>query len=167
MLKFFLIIAVILSSLELSLDSSYADDNVVGDPVVSNEFQGNSQGKSVLSNDLPSLKIKGMIQSFVIVLVLIGVFFVFLKWRYSGFSGFKGNKKYIKVIEQAALGPKKYIYLVKVLDKIIVVGASNEGMYLLSEMVASEKEELLEQAEEVGGSFANFIKNARNKSDKD
>ncbi len=158
LLKSVLLIPFLLLSFALCDGLSFSDEKVANTPVVNTDFQKTSQQDDVISNGLPSLNLKGMIKSLVLVLILIAGFFVFLKWRYSGFRGIKGNKKHIQLIDQAMLGPKKNIYLVKILDRIIVVGTSNEGMYLLSEMDASDKDDLFEVEKESGGNFAKFIK---------
>ncbi len=111
-------------------------------PIKVHEALNSGQNNKFLTSDFAP--IKGVIQSFAIVIVLIAMFFVFLKWRYGGsFRGLKSNKKrHIQVIEHSMLGPKRAIYLVKVMDKLLVVGATGEGMSLLSEMDDAEKSEL-------------------------
>ena len=137
--KFIFAISIFLLLPVLEQNISFSDDKTGTHSDVSTEFQkGGTEfqeikyGDDFLSNDLPSMK--GMIKSFAIVIVLIALFFIFLKWKYKFFQGAKGNKKYIQVLEYSVLGPKKSIYLVKVIDKLLVIGATNDGLHLLCEM---------------------------------
>lgn len=147
---FFLLLPV------LEQNISFADDKTGTGSATLTGFQEIRTEDDFLSNDLPSMK--GMIKSFAIVIVLIALFFVFLKWRYKFFQGAKGSKKHIQVLEYSVLGPKKSIYLVKVLDKLLVIGATNDGLHLLCEMNESEKSEMIGNAALTGESFSGILK---------
>lgn len=156
MKKILLITAMLLLFLILGLNLCFGDDKTEKGPAILNEFQKEKHDNSILSKELPS--IKGLVRSFIIVIGLIVIFFVFLKWRYGFSRGIKGNRKYIQVLEYSMLGPKRYLYLVKVLDKLLVVGATNDGLSLLCEMNETEKKELLENTMATGEGFSSFIK---------
>lgn len=163
MYKILLSTAILLLLLMLGLNQGFSDERNDNSPVILNESQKADQKEGVLSKDLPS--IKGLVRSFVIVIGLIVIFFVFLKWRYGFSRGIKGNKKYIQVLEYSMLGPKRYLYLVKVLDKLLVVGATNDGMSLLCEMNEAEKKELLEGSIAAGEGFSGLIKKITGKAE--
>jgi len=118
---------------------------------------------STFSNKLPSLNVDGMIKSFIFVLVLIALFFVFLKWKYGGFRTGKGHRRYIQVVEQSMIGPKKNIYLVKIIDRLLIIGSSNDGMTLLSEIVGAEKDLVFEDLAAPKTGFSSFLKKGRTK----
>ena len=152
------LIGMILSlSLIIGTYKSFADDQIVEYPVsTAEESIDTEQQNKFFTKDVPS--IKGLVKSFIIVIALISLFFVFLKWRYGFSKGVKGKKKHIQVLEYAMLGPKRYLYLVKVLDKLLVVGASNDGLSILSEIDGVDKDELLKETVTKGEGFSGFIK---------
>jgi len=122
---------------------------------ITNESQ-QEENEDIFVKDLPS--IKGMAGSLGIVIVLIIIFFLFLKWRYGFSGGVKGNRKYIQVVEYRSLGPKRYLYLVKVVDKLLVLGSTNEGLSLLSEMNDDGKVVQAEKPSSGDDGFSGFIK---------
>ena len=122
---------------------------------VVNESQ-QKDNEDIFEKDLPS--IKGMASSFGIVIALIIIFFVFLKWRYGFSGGVKGNRKYIQVVESRSLGPKRYLYLVKVVDKLLVIGSTNDGLSLLSEMNDDGKVVQVEKPSSGADGFSGFLK---------
>ena len=70
----------------------------------------------------------------VILLVFALLFFV-KKFVYKDFTGFsKKENLSFKVLSQIALLPKKSIFLVKVFDRILVVGVTDTAINTLSEI---------------------------------
>lgn len=134
--------------------------------VILDDIKTNDHKDSPLPQDFPYLK--SMIKALVIVFGLMVVFFFFVKRKYRHFSGrTANNKKYIQVIEYLPLGPKKHLYLVKVLNKLMVVGATNDGLYSMGELGESSELELPEmQDTSSGGGFSSFIKRLTNKQGK-
>ena len=170
MQKVLIAIAILLISPVLWPNLNFGDDKT-GEvpttleeaPVALEEVQKSEHSDDFLSDGMPS--ISGLVRSFAIVIGLILVFFIFLKWRYGTSRGVKGGKKYIQVLEHSMLGPKRYLYLVKVLDKLLVVGSTNDGLSLLCEMNETEKKELLDKPIETREGFSSFLKKiSRNKN---
>lgn len=156
--RYRIIVAIVLSVMVLGLGNGLADDKPAGSiPVFDDGLRDVATDNNMFADEeLPS--IKGLVKSFFVVIGLIVLFFVFLRWRYGFSSKIKGAKKNIQVVEHLMLGPKKYLYLVKVLDRLLVIGTSNDGLSLLCEMDESEKRELLKEPAESGDGFASLIK---------
>ena len=171
MKKNLIAVVILLISLMLWPSSGFGEDKRFGDdkteevPATLEEVQKSEHSEhndELFSNNMPS--IGGMVRSFAIVIGLIVLFFIFLKWRYGTSRGLKGGKKYIQVLEHSVLGPKRYLYLVKVLDKLLVVGSTNDGLSLLCEMDEAERKELLDKPVETKEGFSSFLnKISRNK----
>ncbi|MGR3317825.1 MAG: flagellar biosynthetic protein FliO [Candidatus Anammoxibacter sp.] len=162
MQKILITTVILLVSLMLWPNLGFGDDKTEEAPVTLEEVQESGYREGLFSNDMPS--IGGLVRSFAIVIGLILIFFVFLRWRYGTSRGLKGGKRYIQVLEHSMLGPKRYLYLVKVLDKLLVVGTTNDGMSLLCEMDETEKKELLDKPVETSEGFSSFLKKiSRNK----
>jgi flagellar biosynthetic protein FliO len=70
----------------------------------------------------------------VILLAFVVLFFV-KKFVYKDFTGFSNKTNLsFKIISQVSLLPKKSIFLVKVFDRILVVGVTDVSMNILSEI---------------------------------
>ncbi|MGR3219763.1 MAG: FliO/MopB family protein [Candidatus Anammoxibacter sp.] len=153
---------ILLISLVLCPNLCFGADQAEEAPVGIEEVQQSEHSDDMFDNDMPS--ISGMVRSFAIVIGLILIFFIFLKWRYGTSRGLKGGKKYIQVLEHSVLGPKRCLYLVKVLDKLLVVGSANDGLSLLCEMDEAGRKELLDKPIETKEGFSGLLnKISRNK----
>jgi flagellar protein FliO/FliZ len=74
------------------------------------------------------------IASLVLIIALIfGILYLFKKFVYKDY-GIKGMPTNIKVLTHLILQPKKVIYFVKVFDKILVLGVSDNNINLLTEI---------------------------------
>ena len=70
-----------------------------------------------------------------VVLFAFAVLFFVKKFIYKDFAGFsKRTNLSFKVISQVSLLPKKTIFLVKVFDRILVVGVTDAAINILSEI---------------------------------
>ena len=70
-----------------------------------------------------------------VVLLAFAVLFFVKKFVYKDFTGFsKKTNLSFKIISQVSLLPKKYIFLVKVFDRILVVGVTDATINVLSEI---------------------------------
>lgn len=160
-----IIIFIIISGLQVvASNSGFSDDKTRDNAAVMlDDIKVGNQRHGSLPTDFPYLK--SMIRALVIVFGLMVVFFFFVKRKYRHFGGRIGNnKKYIQVIEYFPLGPKKQLYLVKVLNKLMVVGATNDGLYSLAEIGESSELEPPEMQEtSSGGGFSSLIKRLTNK----
>jgi flagellar biosynthetic protein FliO len=71
--------------------------------------------------------------SLIIVFALIIGFALFLKKFVYNRNGFRVSGGLVKVISTTFIGPKKSIHLIKVMDKILVVGVTDNQMQTLAE----------------------------------
>lgn len=155
MIKTLLLGLILLFTMSLGPNLSASNDKIEKVLPDLNESQGIGNDNGFLSNDLPSSK--GLVKSFIIVIGLMVIFFAFLRWRYGFSRGLKGSKKYIQVIEYSMLGPKRYLYLVKIIDKVLVIGATGEGLSLLCEINETEGKELIVNPNPKESGFSNLI----------
>jgi len=65
-------------------------------------------------------------------LIVLGVFL--MKKFFNGARLPGGAKRQIRMIEATSLGGKRHIYLVRAMDRLLVIGASGEQIQLLSEI---------------------------------
>lgn len=77
-----------------------------------------------------------------VALLVIGVVFVLRRYVFNR-NGFGNTEGAIKILNSTFLGPKKSIHLVKVLNRVLVLGISESGIQTLSEFNADEVESLL------------------------
>lgn len=82
--------------------------------------------------NLGSMIFKGLF-SLVIVFALIIGFALFLKKFVYNRNGFHVSGGLVKVVSTTFIGPKKSIHLIKVMDKILVVGVTDTQMQTLAE----------------------------------
>jgi flagellar protein FliO/FliZ len=68
-----------------------------------------------------------------IIALIIGILYLFKKYIYKDY-GSKGTPNNIKVLTHLILQPKKIIYFIKVFDKILVLGVSENNINILSEI---------------------------------
>ena len=83
--------------------------------------------------------VKAIIPLILIIGLLYGVLFFIRKYGIS-IKGKGSSLVNIKVLSSQLLMPKKYISVVKVEDKILVLGVSEHSISLLKEMDAKEEE---------------------------
>ena len=74
--------------------------------------------------------------------LIIGVVFLLKRYVF-GRNGTGKAESEIKILSTTFLGPKKSIYLVRVLNKVLVLGVSESQMQTLSEFTSDEAEALL------------------------
>lgn len=73
----------------------------------------------------------------IVALILVSVYL--LKKYVFGASAFGKNAEWIQVLGQIQIQPKKYLALVRVLDKVLLVGFSDSTMQTLTEFDDPEK----------------------------
>jgi flagellar protein FliO/FliZ len=98
------------------------------------------------------------------IIVVIVVFFLawFITRIVASKSSFAGQGKNIKILEKMAVSKDSYIMLVKVFDKLLLVGATSQGMTVLKEIDAEGIDmELLNIKKE---SFADILKSTINQT---
>ncbi|AFH50233.1 Hypothetical protein IALB_2530 [Ignavibacterium album JCM 16511] len=74
---------------------------------------------------------------FLIVVMLYGVLLFVKKYQ---FKGSKLNSENLRIVTTLMLMPKKYLSVVKVKDKVLILGLSEHNITLLSEMKAEDFE---------------------------
>ena len=130
------LITAILSSTGLCAvpDSVLADSSAVGSALpVGNTFPDTSQ---------LLLRTSGAL--LLIVVLIFAVVFVLRRYVFSRNGSGPGSGE-VRVLNSTFLGPKKSIHLVKVLNRILVLGVSDTQIATLSEFKAEEAEEFLVQ----------------------
>lgn len=102
--------------------------------------------------------VKAIIPLILIVGLLYGVLFFIRKYGIS-FKGKGSSLVNIKVLSSQLLMPKKYISVVKVEDKILVLGVSEHSISLLKEMEAKNDEPEMNNYNQVNDqSFLKILK---------
>lgn len=77
-----------------------------------------------------------------VAVLVIGVVYVLRRYVFNR-NGLGNTEGAVKVLNSTFLGPKKSIHLVKVLNRVLVLGMSESGIQTLSEFNADEAESLL------------------------
>lgn len=77
------------------------------------------------------------------ILGIVGVIWVLKIFLQDKKNLFNKKERYFEVIDRVYLDSKKGIYLIKIIDEILVVGASSDGLNLLSKITDSQKVEAL------------------------
>ncbi len=93
----------------------------------------------------------------VIVIIIVTVFF--LRKKLGIKTGMSGKKRYVHIVDAVPLGSKKYIYLVKIPGKVLLVGATSERIQSLTEITEKDIVETIE-TESKSSEFMNFFKRA-------
>ena len=87
---------------------------------------------------MDSLLFKTFGSLLIIVILIFAILYIVRKYVFKDIKYGK-NSGILSVVGQIALQPKKYIYLVKVLDKIVIVGISDNSISNLGEISDPEK----------------------------
>lgn len=72
--------------------------------------------------------------SFALIIFLMMVIFYVLKKFYPQFSSSSNSSVSMRVYAQLQLQPRKTVYLVRVLNKLLILGASENSLTVLSEI---------------------------------
>lgn len=99
--------------------------------------------------------IKLLLPLILICLLLFGVL-IFVK-RYS-FKRDGSNQFNIKVLSSQMIMPKKFISVVRVNDKMLVLGVSENSITMLKEFEAAEEFPIEDNKTKLPGSFAEILK---------
>jgi flagellar protein FliO/FliZ len=101
---------------------------------------------------------------FIVVLVLAITYFV-TRWIAKGQKRVSGSSG-IEVIDTGRLTNDKYIQIVKVADRYLVLGLSKENITMLTELSEEEVDSLcLEEKKELPG-FSDILKNMKSRVEK-
>ena len=102
-------------------------------------------------------KITKVLESTGIVIVIIVVMVFFLRRKLGIKTSMNRRKRYIHIVDTASLGTKKYIHLIKIPGKLLLVGATNERIQSLTEITEKEIVESID-TESQGSEFMKFFK---------
>lgn len=98
-----------------------------------------------------------LLESTAIVIIIIIVMVFFLRKKLGIKTGMSRKKRYVHIVDTVPLGSKKYIHLVKVPGKVLLVGATNERIQSLTEITEKDVVESVE-AESKSSEFMRFFK---------
>ena len=129
-------------------DSILADSSAAGSPI----FSGTT------FPDTGSLLLRTSGALLLVVALIFVVIFLLRRYVFSR-SGSGPGLGEVRVLNTTFLGPKKSIHLVKVLNRVLVLGVSDTQMATLSEFKAEEAEEFLvrNESERKEHSFARIL----------
>lgn len=138
-----------------------------------------SMFNSYVNSDVPELpNLSGMIFkglfSLIIVLGLIIGLALFLKKFIYNRNGFRVSGGLVKVVSTTFIGPKKSIHLIKVIDKILVVGVTDSQMQTLAEFKEGdisntlvENRKVDESTKQFSGYFSQIFDKVRKKNNQE
>jgi flagellar protein FliO/FliZ len=101
--------------------------------------------------------VKAFIPLIIIAALLYGVLLLVKKYGTS-FKGNKNSSVLIKVLSSQMIMPKKFISIVKVEDKLLVLGVSDNSITLLKELEASADEEAAPYNQKNDGKFIDILR---------
>ena len=86
-------------------------------------------------NEINDYLVKFIVFIFLIIGCLYGVFFLFKKGFFKkGKVGFLKNNEGVSILSSTYLGPKKNLLVVKVYDQVLLLGSSEQGVNLITEL---------------------------------
>ncbi len=83
-------------------------------------------------------EITKLLKSTGIIVVIIIVVLYLLRKKLGIKTSINKRKRYVHIIDSASLGSKKYIHLIKIPGKVLLIGATNERIQSLSEITEKE-----------------------------
>ena len=101
--------------------------------------------------------VKAFIPLIIIIVLLYGVLLLVKKYG----TSFKGNKYSvvpIKVLSSQMIMPKKFISIVRVEDKLLVLGVSDNSITLLKELEPSEEAEEIPNHQKNDNNFLDLLR---------
>ena len=99
------------------------------------------------------------LKSIGLILIVTVVALYFLRGKLGIKTGMGKRKRYLSVVDSVPLGSKKYIHLIKIPGKILVVGVTHEKIQTLSEITDKEMVDSI-NTETQGNDFVRFLKRA-------
>ncbi len=81
--------------------------------------------------------------SLVLVLVLLGLTIYGIRWLQKKSRSTIGNIRKLGVVDSLSLGPKKSVHLVKIMDRVLVIGVAENSMSFLTELSRDEADQFL------------------------
>lgn len=118
--------------------------------------------QSAFSPGVPTGSIVKMVSALVIVIFSIYLCVMLLKRFLGRKYGGRGGESALEVIESTYVGPKKMVSLVRVADKAVLIGVTDQNISMLTELDADATAELAGAKGSVpqNAGFASFMKTA-------
>lgn len=104
-------------------------------------------------------KVTKYLESIGLILIIVVVALYFLRGTLGIKTGMGKKKRYLSIVDSVPLGSKKYIHLIKIPGKILVVGATREKIHTLAEITEKEIVDSI-NTETQGSEFVRFLKRA-------
>lgn len=95
------------------------------------------------------------------LLVIIGVLYVVLRYVkkfYAPVKGINVSNYQIKVLATQMIMPKKYVAILKIKDKVLVVGMADNSINLLKELEIEESDKIAPGTEVEKNSFVDLLR---------
>ena len=97
--------------------------------------------------------------SLLLVILLLFLFIMGIKWLQNRTQAGYSKLKSMSVQEAITLGPKKQLFLVTVLDRVLLIGSSENNISLILEMTEDEKKKLTGKKSGKQQSFSKIFAN--------
>ncbi len=115
---------------------------------------------NVTQDLLPTLAKLGVL--LIVIVVLIYVTMIVLRKFSLGRSGFTGGKGSLEVLERNYFAPKKFVCLLRVEKKVLLVGVAENNINLIADVSDQDFESLdASKKKSAAKSFGSYLKNAR------
>ena len=169
-LRIIVITVIFVLSILWTVDESLCQSGIEQAPAVENIEDTDSFLKQEFSSmpDFTSMILKGLF-SLSLVVVLIFGFVLFLRKFVYKRNGMPLSGELIKVINTTFIAPKKSIHLVKIMDRVIVVGVTESQMQSLAEFKGDEiPETMIENVSKINNpnNFSKYFTSFLNKMKK-
>lgn len=97
--------------------------------------------------------------SLILVILLLVVFIAGIKWLQTRTQSGYSKLRSMSIQETITLGPKKQLFLVTVLDRVLLIGASENNLSLILEMTEEEKKKIFGKKPVKTHSFSKTLAN--------
>jgi len=132
-------------------------------------FSAGADSSSVNSTGQPVMQKAGELQfgkvllrtifSLFLVILFLVVFLFGLKWLQNQTRASVNRMHNLSVQDSISLGPKKQLFLIQVVDRMLLVGSSENNISLLLELTDDEKQKLQEKKSGNQHSFSKTLAN--------
>lgn len=123
------------------------------------EVQAGDAPSAAAPSEKPGAVIGRVVLDLAVVCVLLVAFLFVLRWILKRGSSGTPVGGLVRVVDVAHIAPKKSVYLLEVVDRILVVGSAGDQMTLLSEIRDKETVERLRQHGELSEGFLAALSN--------
>jgi flagellar biosynthetic protein FliO len=127
------IIALSASDVTAQIDST-AISSTAGQPALQNSNELHF-GKALLRT----------VFALALVILFLVIFLFGLRWLQNQTRASSNRTHTLQIQDSMALGPKKQLYLIQVVDRVLLIGSSESSISLLLELSDEEKQKLLDK----------------------